>query len=571
MSAQQIKKTNGYTKESLNLRAADFYKGIRKPESEWKDINDLTAPMSEFPHLVKAEAYDRAFGLIEELEPYLMVWGYYNKLTEMRRELLGNLDDHKELVNKGNLGKAYGYVGRGQEALDLLEEARSGLEKKNDPINAGRFRGWIGMAMLIMGRIPEAFELCKKASDIAKKNNDRLYEAWWLLCIGWIALALMGDSANAVDFCEQCEEIFSQLHEANELNIWGRASKELNNADLGHAYNLHGHKEKALEILKKALSIAIDIGDHMTVLVALGYIGDVNRSRFQGDQALEYYNKALDNARKAGVQRFVAQNLSSLGNLQRDHAFYQHISGKTKESLESLGQAVATYKKGKDMEKQIGADPVIRVLYGRLGNVYSMMGGKGKEVTFELAHDSLDKALKMAGPDESAKGHIYLYLGLNQLRNGDLKKAQTHFKEADKTQIHLAAFCQGVLLIKDPKMGTNYKNAEEAFKKSLEECGKRIQALKEIEIKQKANLQYIRTYSLAGLAAVTKCEKQETHLEEAKQEMTNAFKTYKSPDLFHDAYEHLLAIQDASGIKEVVEPLISMLRAEVLSSLAGAS
>jgi len=574
MPEQQKKENyryNNYTKRSLNLRAADFYKGMRKPEKEWKELNDLAAPLSEFRHLVRAEAYDRAFELIEELEPYLWTWGYYGKLAIMRRQLLGKLDHHKRLINKGNLGKTYVFLGPAGDTLKLLENARAGLEKKKDPIYEGRFTGWLGLAkLLFMSRLYEGFDLCDRARAIARENDDRVYEAWWLFSKGWISLDFKGNYTSAVEFCEKSSKIFDDLYMAGQLNIWGRASKELNSANLGQAYNTLGYDKKALKIFKGVIRKAKEIGDHMTVLVTLGFCGDAHRSQFHTECARQYYQKAFDHAEKAGVQRYMAHNLGRMGNLQRDRAFYLHISGKPKESMEFLGRALEFYQRAIDMEAAIGNDPEIRVLYGRLGNVRGILDGKDGEMIFEPAGVFLKKALEKAGTDENAKGHILLDLGRNRLRAGDYKKAQTYFEDAHNIHIHLAAFALGTLLLENPGIGTTYKTAADAFEKSLEVCDNHIRELNKIEIKRKAELQYMQTASLVGLAAAGE-NREKTHKENAEKKLKDTFHLFKSPDLLRDLYRGLNQIRLTSGPGQLTEYFIDALRSEILRSLAAAS
>jgi len=87
-------KAYAYNRRNLELRAADFYASIRKPESEWKTIDDLAPQLVEFEHRVRAGDYDGACWVLEPIDfDCLRLWGYYARLVELREKLLGRLTD----------------------------------------------------------------------------------------------------------------------------------------------------------------------------------------------------------------------------------------------------------------------------------------------------------------------------------------------------------------------------------------------------------------------------------------------------------------------------------------------
>jgi len=58
-----------YNKRNLELRTAEFYASIRKPESEWKTIEDLAPQLAEFEHRVRAGDYDEAARTLGAIDP----------------------------------------------------------------------------------------------------------------------------------------------------------------------------------------------------------------------------------------------------------------------------------------------------------------------------------------------------------------------------------------------------------------------------------------------------------------------------------------------------------------------
>lgn len=555
--------------------AKKFNNGQRRPGKNWQNTDDLAPRMAKFPHLIKAgtkEAYERAFGLVEEIEPYLFTWGQYLKLVEMREKLLGKLEGSGELLNRGNLGKTYIFLGRAQEALELSKEAWNGFKKKNDLKNKGRFLGWRGWALLMTGQLSEAIASWKDALEIARADEvkDMLYATWWLNSLGWTHLEAAANHNEALKYLKESAAISKDMYDAGQLNIWGLAVKELVNTNLGKAYNKLGHNEKASELLDGAISAAGEIGDRNTVLLAHRGKGDCCRSRFQKESAREQYQKGLKIAKEIGIRIEEIRVISRQGNLHRDQGFYQDISGNQDESLEFYTEAVATYQKGIDIG--IGNDPEIRVLHGRKGNVQCILGSKGQSEMYGFAAESLGDALKMAGPNAAAKAHTQLDLVRNDLRASKIEDVKKTFEE-HMGQNNTAPFGLGNIFFED--MDPEDK-APGVVKKLYESCQKKIDKSAGHTLKHpkpEAELHYLKALLLAIETAMAKKEghddKQKAKLYKAVYKLDQACKIYKSPDLLRDTYYDLLLVQQISGHDNLLKPLIDLLREETKKSVEG--
>ena len=105
---------DAYTLRNLELRAAEYYRELRKPQAEWKSIEDLAPQLAEFEHRVQAGDHGEAYRVLDPIDfDYLLLWGYAARLMEMREKLSGHLAEPKmNAANLGSLGLACHVQGR---------------------------------------------------------------------------------------------------------------------------------------------------------------------------------------------------------------------------------------------------------------------------------------------------------------------------------------------------------------------------------------------------------------------------------------------------------------------------
>jgi tetratricopeptide (TPR) repeat protein len=277
---------DNYNRHNLELRAADFYAIIRKPESEWQTIDDLEPQLAEFEHRVRAEDYNGAYGVLESTSPYLFLRGHYTRLVESQEKLLTRLTDPVlELTNMGNLGRAYHYLGQFEQATKFFQRAVSISRKIDDVQSECTWLGRLGIAYRNLGLVERAVNHYEQALEIARRIGDRWGES---LMLGNLGLAQL---------------------------------------DLGQT-------EQAIEQYEKALIIARDVGDRMKESAWLGQLGNVHRALGQVKLAKELYEKALAISREAGDRRGESNRLGNLGLIYLEQ-------GQAKQAVECHKQALA--------------------------------------------------------------------------------------------------------------------------------------------------------------------------------------------------------------------------------------
>jgi len=250
----KVEGPEAYNRRNLELRAADFYASVRKPEIDWKTIDDLAPQLAEFEHRVRAGDCDGAFEVLEPIDfEYLFRWGHYTRLVEMGEELLGRLTDPGlEADSLGSMGRAYRALGEIERTVKLCEEALKIARNIGDRKREGMQLGNLGRAYIPLGELEQAKKFDEQALKIAKGIGDRRRESE--------LLGHRGNTCRAQGEFEQAIELHKEaLAIAREIGDRAEEGRHLGN--LGHVYFSRGEAKEAIKHHKEALAIAQEIGD----------------------------------------------------------------------------------------------------------------------------------------------------------------------------------------------------------------------------------------------------------------------------------------------------------------------
>jgi tetratricopeptide (TPR) repeat protein len=326
-------RADDYSRRNLELRAADFYASIRKPESEWRTIDDLAPQLAEFEHRVRAGDYDDACRVLKPIDyDYLFLWGHYARLIEMREKLLGRLTDPSlRATSVGSVGRTYRALGRVERAIKLYEKALAIAREVDDRREEGVQFGNLGLAYYSLGQVKQAIKLYEEALAIAREIGDRRDEGVRLGNLGRAHSAL-GQFTRAIEFYEQALSI------AREVGNRAREGRHLGN--LGFVYHALGRVEQAVKLCEEAVAIAREIGDRRTEGISLSYLGNAYRALGQVERAIECYEQALAVAREIGDRRREGTVLGNLGNICRD--------------LMQIERAIKFYEEALGIAREIG-------------------------------------------------------------------------------------------------------------------------------------------------------------------------------------------------------------------------
>jgi len=310
-----------YSRRTLELRAAEYYASIRKPEGEWKSIDDLLPQRLEFAHLIHSAAYPQASELLRTIDyDYMHRWRYYEQLEELHTQLRGRLDDY--------------------------------------PAHHGDNLDGLGRVRFVQGAIPEALSLHEKALKLARTHHDRYRESCELERLGAVYLRI--DQLEKALILQTQALAISQAETYRDLELRQRArlavtyyflrqidaairewlavlpiTQELNSrqwegvclASLGSAYRRQGKMQESLAKYAAALPIVQGIGDREAIAIVYTSQGVTCRALGQYPQALQAHQTGLEIANSIGHWYHQGVNLNCLGKLQYiAHDFEQAVT-----------------------------------------------------------------------------------------------------------------------------------------------------------------------------------------------------------------------------------------------------
>ncbi|MBF0564668.1 MAG: tetratricopeptide repeat protein [Nitrospirae bacterium] len=295
------------TRSGLHKKAAEFFEKLRKPEKDWKTIDDLEPQLQEIHHLMRAGQYEEAARVLNIIDfNYLKLWGYPGIVIELREQLIGKLKDiYLASENAGHLGLAYMDTGRVRESLSYLEQALQIAKDNDDRIRISAWFNNLGNAVSELGEIHKAIEYYERALAIDREIGDRRSEGVELNNLG-LAYSALDETRKAIEYHEQALAI--------DREIGYRRGEGIHIGDIGLAYSYLGETRKAIEYHEQALAIAREIGDRHVEGVALGCLGRVYSDLGETRKAIEYHEQALAIAKAIGDRRSEGYRLSNLGN-----------------------------------------------------------------------------------------------------------------------------------------------------------------------------------------------------------------------------------------------------------------
>jgi tetratricopeptide (TPR) repeat protein len=560
-----------YTRRNLELRAADFYVRIRKPESEWESIDDLAPQLIEFEHRIQAGDYDGACRVLKPIDSdHLLRWDHYSRSCEMREKLQGQLTDPSlRADNLGGLGRAYHYLGQVERAIEFHEKALAITRAISDHAGTGRHLHNLGNACYSQGQIERAIELQEKALSIAREIGDRQAEGGPLGNLGltyfslgqieqaikhwkdalaiaretgsrWLegtSLVNLGTAYRALGQVEQAIKLYEEaLTVAYEINA--RWVKEISLGNLGSAYSASGRVKRAIKLYEEALIVAYEIGDRRKESVWLGSLARAYHNLGQVKQAIKLCEEALAIARETGDPREEGNRLGDLGNVYRD--------------LGQVEQAVKFYKEALAVIRAIGHRRFEVNWLNNLGNAYYALG------QVEQAIKLYQKALVISRETGYRLGNGYqlLELGRALLTAGQLSEARQHCTEALALEIseisYRAALTLGIILLHQSEA-----TARDTFENAAARC--------ETRLGWTAGLYKVRYALAAAMVGQAVCDPRWKDEDEHTKLLTPALTEYRraleicaAPGVVADALRDLELIQ-AAGI-EGLEPVFELLR-----------
>ncbi len=580
MEPTQSKGLPEFTQENLHLRAAEFYKNLRKDEGEWTSIIDVSSQLAEFQHFVKAGAYDKAFEVLETIDPHLMTWGYTVRLTGLREAINDDIENPKyKMINICKLAVCYAQSNRAVQSAEMTEKGIAMATELGDYFYAS-YTHYIRAALFIFrGELSKGFEVFEKGWELAREHNMGLTEAWNRTIYSYFRIEMQGQSYQVLNDLIKASELFKAEEKSERFNFYWAGNQQECNSILGRVQERLGFYNEALRTLEPAVKKTKQTKAQLALAVALKSLGDVYAGKFQIERAKEYYLEAAELAQKIGFPMFAASGLNGLLDINRNLAAFSLITGQGNHD-EAFEEAITYYEKAMALDNENVDIPHLVITRNFKAGCHHEWGlahldaGNADEADrhFKTSAEHHHKAVDSHQETNEMKLRAWLdqsrCLILSGNHAGSAQVLQNVSDNSEKfSEIKaFAALFQGIANLRDEQ----FENAKEFFGKSRKLCEDRKNEVAEIKKEYEVDMPrleaepwYTEVISVAALAAVSTGE-QEKLRKEAEELLKKAFSIYKSPDFFRSLYYDLRMIQvSGSAASESVQPLLDMLRNEV--------
>ncbi len=233
---------------TLTLNAANYFAKARKPRSEWKILEDLSAQLAEYDLRCTAGDYDTAAKVLNEIGfDCLVLWGHWKLLINMEQHL-GNLQVYEQKQTYlYNLSSAYRNAGETQKAVDYTEQALQLARVAENPLDIARFCWSHGVNYVNLGEIEKAIEYCEQALEIIIQLKNKFSKAG-VLCSAANCYMYQGTVNKAIEYNNRALQI------AIKENYIRFQAESLFN--LGNCYSDLGQLQKAVECYTQAIKIS---------------------------------------------------------------------------------------------------------------------------------------------------------------------------------------------------------------------------------------------------------------------------------------------------------------------------
>jgi tetratricopeptide (TPR) repeat protein len=291
---------NGFNKQHLESRIADYYVERRAPKETWINLADLEPQLLEFEHRCKADEYNKAAKVLSEIDDTLLLWGIHRRVVEQHKILQTKISDQKlQMTHLFSLSRGYRNLGYYVESIDCCNQALSIAEIHDEQGFIGGILGNLGNCYTSLGQVDEAIHYYQKALEVAINNGNRLLEAFWSNNLG-VCYADLGNIEEALHYYRRALSI---ALENGEPETQGTCF-----GNLCDCYLSLGETLIAIECGEAALSIQEAIQDWIGQGTTLHSLAEAMVDEQNYEKAIEYANRGLEIGVKTENPKIKSEN-----------------------------------------------------------------------------------------------------------------------------------------------------------------------------------------------------------------------------------------------------------------------
>ncbi|MGK5543200.1 tetratricopeptide repeat protein [Streptomyces sp. URMC 127] len=330
---------------SLNRRVADWYARQKPPREQWRSVDDVLLHRYEFDHRIRAEDYEPAAAVLDEMDYFLTWRGSVGAARDMHQKLSGRLhDDETRLAHLVGFGLVLLFGGPHHQAAHVLGEAADLAERLGDQQRLAQALFALGDTYRQLNQLDEAIRPLQRAVELEDRLGDaeRLLRALMSLSL---THSYRGEVREALEVAETMR--------ARSLELSDDLGRAQANDAAACAYLASGDWSRALAMAGAATALYEEVG----VTEALGYVhnvqgvaylglGDVERAEAEFVQA-NTDGAAVGSPRTEGICLYnlawahwtVGRHADALAAARRSKAAFERAAVRGTEVADRLARA----------------------------------------------------------------------------------------------------------------------------------------------------------------------------------------------------------------------------------------
>lgn len=292
------------------------------------------------------------------------------------------------------------------KAVSIIEKyVPSDNEKEKHQLGLLKAEGYnmLGIVHKERGEFGKSLDAYNISLKLAESLKEKGMVANTLNNMG-IIYDLQGDAGKALDCYLRCLKMLEQATDKDSKYGMGYIMY-----NIAFIYGNQKDKKKALEYAKRSLAIREEIADQRGIATTCTYIGSLLQAIGQVDEALAYYERALEIFQAAGYKSGIVLGLSGMGKIY-------YVKKDFKTSKEYLIEAL-------EVAKSIKGKNDISNQYLALADVEKEMGNLDKALAYGLESIAIAKEThrpESIGASAQVLQQIYV-------QRGDFKQAYTNY------------------------------------------------------------------------------------------------------------------------------------------------
>lgn len=331
----QLPQVGEHSRQSLNLRAADYYERLQSPSESWRTLSDVEPYMLEAEHRCAGLQYQGAARTLGRINAtFVATRGNPQALASLYERVLANVQEpglRARLL--AGLGVLRLFLGPLEAAYGNLRDARDLARQTGDRSLELHASGQMGEVCRRLGRLDEAVALLRQVVENAGSGGP---ESDLFTLLFSLTLSYRGDYREALAVSES---VLQQARHTRNVELEGHVHDGQSLAYLGL-----GDYEQAHQHATRAIACYTEAGDRD----ALGYVFNVHGmaciGRGEFAEAERSFEQGLRFGRDDGNPRlegFGLFNLARLARLTENFVSAGRLADAAETVLRGIGAAEA--------------------------------------------------------------------------------------------------------------------------------------------------------------------------------------------------------------------------------------